>query len=270
MMEDENLLENDEIFPDWTMTEESTLDSSGTDRQTDRAPAPKDYVSVRVTLTHEQWPVIEQCFLDFPWYISYPHLGKNGNNPHFHVCVPGCKRDSNKIRERLKGAGLSGNQQFSIKCHQNGVESFIQYASREKTTPKTRGSVDKWIADAPKWLHANLKTNLNPFTGKRKADDMMQDMRPINAKNVMYAAWAYRRDCLVSDPKGDRWNKLSDVILHMLDSAKYYIDPTFARQGVPDFYLDVFSSSCKVGKLTFARDQKQWTNVLFRPVNSRW
>jgi hypothetical protein len=247
---------------------QSTLDCGETDRQTDRGPA--GYVSLRVTIPHCQWEVVEQCLEGFDWYISYPHKGKNGTNEHFHVALPGTNKEAKRVRERLKGAGLSGNKQLSLKCLENGVESFIQYASREKTTPKTRGSVSEWIDNAPKWLNANLRENMNPITGKRKADTMMDDMRPINAKNVLYSAWAYRRDFLVTDPKSDKYDSIGDVILHMLDSGKYYFDPAFARQGVPDFYIDIFKSSCQVGRLTYAKDQKNWMGVIFRPISSRW
>ena len=50
---------------------------------------PSTYMSVRITLIHSQWDILyESCFKDVSWYISYPHMGKNGNNPHFHVLMP--------------------------------------------------------------------------------------------------------------------------------------------------------------------------------------
>lgn len=66
---------------------------------------------------------------------------------------------------------------------------------------------------------------------------------------------------MVLDPKSAHYENIGDVILHMLDSQKFYIDPAFARTGLPDFYLNIFRSSCKEGKLTFYRDQKEWINV---------
>ena len=38
----------------------------------------------------------------------------------------------------------------------------------------------------------------------------------------------------------------------------------YSATGVPDFYMSVFTSSCKEGHLTFKRDQKQWGNVSSR------
>ena len=76
------------------------------------------------------------CFSDVEWYISYPHMGKNGNNPHFHVRLPADgPKDIERIRKRIKTAGYTGNKQFSIKYMQIGVQCGIQYCSREGTTP---------------------------------------------------------------------------------------------------------------------------------------
>ena len=186
------------------------------------------------------------------------------------MLLPGGKTECERYRKRLKGTGLSGSKQLSLMCLENGVLQGIQYVSREETAPKTRGPVGEWILCAPKWLNANLKGNSNLITGMRKADDGMDGVEPINQKNVLYKCWAYRRDKSLTDPKSLHYSKIGDVILHMPDSLKYFIDPAFARTGLPDFYLDIFVDSCKEGKLTFRRNQKQWMNVLFRPVNSRW
>ena len=63
----------------------STLDS--VDQPTNQPTVPTRYVSVRVTLTHDQWDVIEQCINDVEWYISYAHLGKKWKQPPF-PCAP--------------------------------------------------------------------------------------------------------------------------------------------------------------------------------------
>jgi len=43
-------------------------------------------------------------------------MGKNGNNPHFHVLLPADgPKDLERIRKRIKTAGYTGNKQFSIK-----------------------------------------------------------------------------------------------------------------------------------------------------------
>ena len=130
------------------------------------------------------------------------------------------------------------------------------------------GDVSEWISSAPKWCDAGLKENLNP-TKKRKRDDTMDDMIPISQKNCLYIVWKYRKEKLVLDPKCDQYSDIGDVILHMLDSYKYYLDPGFARTGLPDFYIDIFKSSCKEGRLTFHRDKKQTSCPTSRTI-SEW
>ena len=82
---------------------ESTLDSA--EKMGKQAnSAPQNYISIRITLVHEQWYRIEECVSDAKWYIAYLHFGKNGNNPHFHVSLPGGKGELEKYRQRFKGA----------------------------------------------------------------------------------------------------------------------------------------------------------------------
>lgn len=266
-IEDSNI---DEIFPlDSPESEqecESTLDSH---EQPSNQPTavvavayPTTYVSIRVTVAHEEWSVIESHLLDAPWYISYPHTGSNGNNPHFHLFVPGdSKRDVEKYRKRLKSAGFSGNKQLSAKFCENGLEHAIQYGSKEGTNPKYKeDAVSDWILHAPRWLKANLKANLDPFR-KRKRDDIMEGMEPITGKNCLWLCWKYRARM---DLKTD---DIGDVILHMLDSGHYFICPSWARSPLPEFYKDVFSDSCKRKRLTFSGTKKHWMSCLFRDRN---
>lgn len=232
---------------------------------------PQTYVSLRVTIGHDEWEIVETCVYDVSWYISYPHLGKDGNNPHWHVLLPGSdKRDVEKFRKRLKKSGLSGNRQLSVKLCENGVLQGISYCAKERTTPKTRGPVDEWIDKAPRWMNANLGVNLNPKTQSRSKlmrDDSVDGMIPITSRGCMYMVWKYRRDVLVRDGDRKKYTKMADVVLHMLDSLKYYIAPEFARSGLPDFYADVFEESCREGRLTFKKNQKQWWSVLLRPMH---
>ncbi len=85
--------------------------------------------------TPKKWEELVQIVEGFDWYISYPHIGKNGNNPYFHVAVTGAKAEIERIRSRVKTAGLFGNKCFSGKPMQNSILQFIQYASREETEP---------------------------------------------------------------------------------------------------------------------------------------
>jgi hypothetical protein len=73
--------------------EPSTLDGDEQAEQANKVRETEilEYVSVRIT-TPKIWSDIENIVNGFEWYISYPHVGKNGNNPHFHFAVPGGKR----------------------------------------------------------------------------------------------------------------------------------------------------------------------------------
>ena len=126
---------------------------------------------------------------------------------------------------RLKGAGLTGNKQLSLKCLENGILKGIQYTSRDKTAPKAGGNVSEWISRAPKCCDAGLEENLNPSASKkRKRDETIDDMMQINQKNCLYVAWKYRKDKLVMDPKS-QYDKIGDLPPNFLEGAQAMVLP---------------------------------------------
>ena len=139
-----------------------------------------EYVSFRVTCGHNQWDTIKEEILhDEAIYVAYPHNGKNGDNPHFHVFVPGDKSKSDKLRNRPKKSSFSGNKQYSLKCMQNGILRAITYGSREGTEAITRGEqASDWITAAPKWINANLRENMTITGNKRKRDENGEKLTP--------------------------------------------------------------------------------------------
>lgn len=223
-------------------------------------PPVQNYVSMRITCPHDEWEIIERKVLfDSPWYISYPHFGKNKNNEHYHVFVPGGKKDATRYRERCKSHAYSGNKHLSIKCLENSILQAISYGAREGTEPITRGPHTRcWIRWAPEWQNARLYENLNPTTGpgeKRKRED--EEGIRVTQRNFMRLAFNYRRD------HGIHSTDVADVFIHMFAHG-YYLCPTFARQGMPTFYLDVFKDSCEKGYLTWRGTKFIWKNVVFR------
>lgn len=256
--------------------EQTTLvcDNESPTNQPDGLVYPKCYVSLRLTIAHDQFDLILEHIKLEKWYLCYPHFGKDGTNQHWHVLLPGSdKRDVEKFRRRFKKLGYTGNKYISAKLNENGLSHGIQYCSKEGTEPKTGGDVQQWIDQAPKWLNANLKDALN-VSEKRKSsvkrDDSTDGMTPITSKGCLYQCWKYRRDVIVVERDSMAYSDISDVLLHMLDSQKYYFAPEFVRGGLPDFYIDVFKDSCKKNRLTFKGVQRQWMQVIFRPINSRW
>lgn len=222
------------------------------------ASPPMEYVSIRITRAHEFWPVVrDQVLKDCIWYISYPHFGKGGNNEHFHIFTGGDKSAAKKIRERCRALDITGNKQLSIKCMQNGVLSAISYAAREGTSPSFRGHHCKhWIGLAPEWQNANLRENLNPDTGtKRKRED--EEGIRVTQRNFLRLAFEYRAaNHLHSDD-------ICDIFIHMFAHG-HYLCPTFARQGMPTFYKDLFKDSCLKGRLCWSGTKFIWSNVVFR------
>lgn len=262
LQDDGMLLSDDSVCDDG-----STLDPSETERQTDRGwdvyPA-DEYVSMRITIKHASWEHVRDNVLKGEEkYISYPHFGKNGNNEHFHVFVPGGARVAKKLRERCKKLNLFGNQQLSIKCLKNGILQAISYGAREGTEPFVHGSgVSEWVQRAPEWQHADLQKQLNPRgRGMPKEYEGIQ----ITQRNFLKMTWKYRKDNnLHSDD-------LTDIWLHMFANG-YDLAPAFAKGGMPTFYLDVFKEACtkdihgrEVGLNAGWRGTKfTWKSVVFR------
>jgi len=217
---------------------------------------PTGYISLRLTMKHEDWPLIaREVINDSEWYISYPHYGKNRDNEHFHVFLPGGRTESEKYRNRAKKLGYSGNKHVSIKCHENGLSCAIQYGSRENTEPFAKGdNVQEWIENAPKWVQVDKASML----GKRGRVD--PEGIKLTSVNHLRLAWEYRKKQRFPN------DTLPGVIASMLD-AGYYICPAFARQGVPDFYKDVFADSVKCGRLQWKSQIKQWSMHLWRPIS---
>ena len=100
---------------------ESTLDSDqGNEKTRKWSEILQNYVSIRLT-TPKKWHELVKVVEGFGWYIGYPYIGKDGNNPHhhkFHVDVSetGVKGDLERIRIQIKKCGLYGNKFFSGKC----------------------------------------------------------------------------------------------------------------------------------------------------------
>lgn len=214
---------------------------------------PTDYISIRVTLDHHQWPRIRDDLIkEQPWYLCYPHKGKKQANEHFHIIVPiHVGRDGepvndpkDKYRKRLKTMGISGNQSFCIKIMHNTVLAAIQYCSHENTVPYKHGElVQDWIEQAPEWVnHYDVAKPAKP-TGVKKADDAIK----VTAWTVLRYAWQYRQSAgIISD-------ELDYVWAVMLSSGKYYPDISFLKRGTPKFMEEVFKESCAKGRLVWSK-----------------
>lgn len=218
---------------------------------------PTKYVSIRVTTPHTNLEKLVRVVDNEEWYIIYPHFGKDKDNEHFHVLVPGSsERDRERFRNAFKRAGdlnLSGNKSISVKFQDNTLSSGIQYCAREGTAPSVKGdNVSEWIDAAPKWVE---KKN-----GKRKRDD--DGVIKLTCVNHVALAFEYWKK---NNLHGD---DLCEVVRRMLDSGEYSADANWMRQGAPDFLIDVFKESCEAGRLTWKA--MSCRGGLWKPPRQTW
>lgn len=114
-------------------------------RQTDTDKMSETYLSIRITVPHDDEAKVVGCLHDYDWCL-YKH-GNGTSNEHYHVCIAEGGQDaSDAIRLRLKRAwpDRRGNKFFSIKSFDNGLRSFVFYCHHENTTPIF--AEEKWQA----------------------------------------------------------------------------------------------------------------------------
>lgn len=131
------------------------IDTFSLEQHGNMATYPIEYASFRITIPHSEIPkMLELVFKEVPWYICYPHLGKNGDNPHCHVFVDKFDKSfRERLRQRITRHFGTGNPVFSIKCFKNGLARAIQYGSKEGSDPVSHGEqCEQWIAEAPVWI----------------------------------------------------------------------------------------------------------------------
>lgn len=219
---------------------------------------PTTYVSIRVTVSHSMIDSIIRVLSNEDWYIIYPHYGKNKDNEHFHVLVPGSSAgDRERFRNAFKRASdldVSGNKSISAKLQDNTVSCGIQYCSREGTDPYVKGDlVSEWICAAPKWVESTK-------VGKRKRDD--DGVIKLTCVNHVQLAFEYWKK---NNLHGD---DLCEVVRRMLDTGEYMADANWMRQGAPDFLIDVFKESCEAGRLTWKAMSVR--GGLWKPPRQTW
>lgn len=208
---------------------------------------PLHYLSIRVTVAHSLWSSLEPCIADCDWFIAYPHCGKNGNNEHFHIFLPGSvAADRERIRKRFKALGYSGNQHFSCKLMQNGLTQAISYGAKESSTPITRGAqCGHWIRYAPEWVEHRAK--------KRKSGD---DFVELTCKNLVKCCFEYHKSTKL------KTTSMAKTMEFMLNEGLYIMSPTLVRQGAPSWMLEVFRESVELGELNW--NYKIWQAGVFR------
>lgn len=214
--------------------EEATLCflSRPTDRPT--LADTKDYLSIRVTVGHNNDEVIRNRVLDDNVdFIMYKH--GSGSNEHYHICIPGCTgRDGDKYRNRIKRhLSLSGPGKFSVKGFDNGVSSFVFYASHEGTKPIYENEAWKEIIEGAGSYEKRMK---------RKIDHMMDAPEESRKKRN----WTLTYSNLVvqavnhSRQRKQTFSSLKMCVKDMIKTSNWRPSCEMIRKGVPTFYEEQF------------------------------
>lgn len=218
--------------------EETTLVSdSQTNKQTNtNTPNIEEkhlkYLSVRVTVRHNNVrELLKNVFGDTD-YICYKHTGFKTKKEHVHILVPDLSI-AQKLRTRLLRAGYKGNESFSIKSFTNGLSKGIQYASKEGTVPDYIGEFEDDIKNAPKWEYKTEPNMHNYYGSSDKPDVKLRDWN-LNYSNLVPQAVRYAKVNKMGN------STLKEVVKDMLKHTKWRPCKAMIIGGVPDFYMHDF------------------------------
>jgi len=186
--------------------------------------APSEYISVRLTVDHNEWPrIVSSVLYDTDGYIAYPHLGKDLTNPHWHILIEsGHPRDGERYRKRIKSSFGAGNSTFSLKRLTNGLLAGIQYCSREHTRPMVAGPhMQSWIDLAPAWTD-KVSTQLATKPAKERLGDATLTLTNVVKQAVKYAN-RFDLDCNLTNVlhrmAADGWVPSRDIMCKGLPRA---------------------------------------------------
>lgn len=221
------------------------MTSSQTDRQTDTVMdtdvvIPTCYVSIRVTVPHDTRSRVLKLLDDQSIYIVYPHMGKDGTNPHFHIFVPSSdKRLCDTMRNRFKREyGRSGNEFIAVKFMSNGILNSITYGSKEGSEPVVKGDeAVRWVSVAPPW--EDRPKNIGAYLDKPLKREVDPDhFRQITFRNIEKVTLRYRQQ------RGIKSDQL-EVTLAAMHADNYRLDRSLTMHGIPAVVFDEFTAKCK-------------------------
>lgn len=224
--------------------EETTYVSSEINQPTNQQPqvvVPDMYISVRLTLGHDQLDKVMEVFKDTD-FICYKHLGECQENPHFHICVvyPGdmdIRKYKEKIRKRIvDNFKLKGNGGYSIKERDNSILKFIQYASHENT--KAYHSGGKWpeyISMAPAWEPKLIQTTMDGPKKRHRDPDVPNQLCYNN----------YKRAALRHRSKyGLKSTDFTVILSHMCAHDGWDFNIAIRKGGIPLVDYQWFEAMC--------------------------
>lgn len=208
-----------------------------TNQPTTNQPSVGNYISVRLTLSHELEDDICQKVFGDTDYIMYKH--KSGTaNEHFHVYVPvGDSGDCARVRERYRKRittiypNCRGNKGFSVKCYDNGVRSFIFYCHHEGAAPVFKGNYGAIIEEVVNAGVFEKRPEQRSGLGKRVRERLANPQ--LTLSNLLKQAYKYRNEHSLNEVH------LGRIIQKMITDGW---DPSLdlIRKGVPTEFYRIF------------------------------
>lgn len=209
---------------------------------------PTHYVSLRVTLSHSEENNVISLLGD-AHYIMYPHLGKAGDNPHYHILIVTTDaKDCEKYRLRFKRAYKSeGNEFIRVKFMSNGILNAITYCAKEGTKAIHSQEDDRHLIDsAPAWeeRERNIGGYLISKPGPRVHED---HFKIITLRNIEKSSLRFRQR------KGLKTKSLSKILAAMHNEG-YRLDSNILKNGIPAPIYEEFEAQCS-GTTTWTVDR---------------
>lgn len=194
---------------------------------------PTNYVSMRVKLDHKFLKTVQELFHDVEGLCIVEH-GRDTNNEHFHICLPGStdKSTIERFRKRVKDKfGGRGNGYCSLKGFDNGLRSFMFYCLHEGSTPRYEDAMWKSIVDDVKENGCYVKqkrvdVHMNTDGGYDRKDRNWV----LTYSNLVVQAAKHRRIAKIQS------DSLKVVVKDMIKTTKWRPTREMYKNGVCEAY----------------------------------
>jgi hypothetical protein len=215
---------------------------------------PTHYISARVTVEHSRWDEVHACIAD-QRYLSWPHLGKGTDNPHFHILiVESDAKAIEKLRKRFKDKmALKGNGQVRFKLEGNGILHAITYCAKEGTPAIHSQEADSFLVEsAPPWEQRDTPGIGSHFNSRERKPIHEDHFRELTYRNLEKATLRYHQQYGTKPT-------LEDTLSHMHQHG-WRLHVSLVRGGIPAPYYDEFEAKCK-GETTWRKSKFQMMRV---------
>lgn len=204
------------------------------------APDDNRYISVRITVGHDQvYKIVDKVLYDVEQYIIAPHKA-NTANEHFHVAIPiGNEKSSTaceRYRKRAKSVNGGGAGKIATKLYENGIEQFVAYVKHEDCQPVLKGYTEAWFAEIER--KQKDQSGISSHMDKRPVKPRNPDhFKQITYQNLEKVSLRYRRDnCIKS-------KQLEDT-LEAMHRDGWRLQISVLRGGIPDSFFEQFTKAC--------------------------